>query len=366
MQSLTKTITALQHDVSQLHSEKDSLIHSLTNKRQEIDSYITRMSVLTEEQRVLMYQLDRVNHQNETLEKTLSTLRQERDEQQRQHEQYTRTLSGQFKDQIKDVQTQHTQAIEKIKSEYQTLLKQSDEKILTLEKQLSSSHYEEEWSALQSKRNNEDLEYERKRLQGIVEKQEEELKVLKERLEEKERVLKEERLESDASKLRMKVQDQQLADIQQELRLTKQQLASISKGGFGPSASSMKNQRPGAGGRGMFNTVLDTSIPDLSIDVPPSPMFSEDFNPGTISIPASPLVSFTPQLNQYYPNGNPQLPSVMEQPDSTHSDHSYFGQQQQQQVRQSLSHDPNQQRLLDENERLKNIIKEVSLSLSHC
>lgn len=365
IQNLQKKITAIQHDLAQALAEKESLSNALGNKRMEIDSFVTRTAMMSEEQRNLSHQVEWLQNQIGSVETLLATCRKEKEEQGRQHEQYVTTLSNQFKEQIQDLQDRHTRAIEKLKLDSDAAIRQHQEKQLQAEMKLANYQYEEEFTKMHSK----DHQAETSRLQNLVRQQEEDLKKLRNALEDKDKSLKDEKIEMEALKLRMKVQDQQLIDLQQELRTLRQQQSQFpgafvtgkTSNGVMLASLSAKQQRT----RNIHSSNNgDTSLMDLSIDVPPSPMFSDDFNPGTLSIPASPLVSFTPQLQNYFPGGAQQtLPTVAEQPDSLQSDRSYFG--------VAGSDDRNQshvvaetKRLSQENERLKTIIKEVTVCVS--
>jgi myosin heavy subunit len=352
IQDLQKRITTLQHDCAQVTAEKESLLKSLSNKRIEIDSYVARTNLMSEEHRNLSSQIDRLHHQIALTENCLATSRQEKEDQLRQHEQYVMTLTNQSKEQIKDLQENQSKVIEKLKIDHDISIRQCQEKLLQVEKKLATQQYEEELNKLHHR----DHESEIARLKQLLCQQEDETKYFKQTIEDKEKSFKEEKIETEAIKLRMKAQDQQLLELQQELRSTRQQQSQQGLKAHFPMGSNPQ----GIKSNRTRTNQADTSLVDFSIEVPPSPMFSDDFNPGTLSIPASPMVSFTPQLQQYFPNNNqPTLPTVTEQPDSLQSERSFFGVAPERDLHSNM--DTESKKITQENERLKAVIKEVSL-----
>ena len=360
MSAHQKKIHFLQQEVSQLAMERDQLFQKLGQKRVEMESLSSRYNVLSEENEHLHKRKDELQLRLQNTESTLSNVQSEFRDYQSKMELQSKLYSSDFEDKLQEIQQQfHDEKSQLQKMHQQQILQfqlEKDQENLSKMKASEKSFYDDT-----------------QKLQQTIREKEDEIRQLRNSLQEKEQALTNEKVEMEAQKLRMKAQEQQFLATQQELKELKASMFSSTNKmipplpHLKPSGNPMTQRTPM-----LASANTDYSIGDLMADISvPSPMNSEDFNPGAFSIPSSPMVSYTPQLPAHYQKNSaqPGLPTVDEHQPPSHqnSQQSYFNLQLETDAPSDIAPVKDNQSgdiaLLSENERLKKVIKEMRLDI---
>ena len=181
--------------------------------------------------------------------------------------------------------------------------------------------------------------------------------------------LEEQRRECSALKLRFSVHEAQAQKLQQQVKDLEKQLRQA--GSFG----GMLNDQPQAHASKDYEYSPDSSLRDptgggaaglggtTSVDYPPSPMFSEDLGPVSMSFPNSPMTSFAPHSGYGFGFGHPGAGvhrSAEDNLSGKNKEDTFGGVWGERDRKQLTAEEPSQaDALAQENERLKRMVKEV-------
>lgn len=242
--SMQKRVNSLDQELAQVRSEKDQALVKLGNKRIELETLLAKNKLLSDEIEHAQERSKRLEQNYHSVELTQQQLQREFEsyrnivEKEQKHSQETareeiteirRTSAAT----IQKLRDDHAEEMAKLRALYDTKLQENSTDVSRL---------------LHAK--DDELLNEMKTKEAMI-------NTLRIQLQAREKALNEERTESDALRLRLKAQENQLMNVTQEFK----SLQRRSSGG--------RLNEPNTTGTGDF------SIPDIAIDFP-SPLQSED------------------------------------------------------------------------------------------
>lgn len=329
LSNLSKRQAVLLQEQDVLRSEKDQLLQRLGTKRVEADSLVAQKQLLENDVNLSTERIQRTERELADLRNQLSAAQQEHAQYRADMEKRCNQLAQEGEEKLEAEQQRSREAIQRVESKYKTqmdIFKQE----MDQERQNRETHFHRRMEEQEQ-----DL---LARLRSQQEEADEHVATLK-------RELTEYKTEADAVKLRLKAQEQQILTLQQDLKQARLSTTVASNGPLPGVAAP-----PSRSATVQFSTE-DLTLGDISL---PSPMNSELNGLSWMGSPVQPSGTLPP----------PPPPRFSTTPRTSHGEEDFIN------ATRAIAENKARTEAIDavtaENEKLKQLIREVSQNLSYC